>query len=293
VFLLQQLINGLLLGGVYGVASVGFALVWGVMNEINIAHAGFIVIGAYASYFLFAGARLDPLLSIPLSMGLGFALAYPIQRYLLNRALPHGLVITLATTFGLNLLIENLVRAAWSSDFRSISPAYVAQGIRLGPLLVPLLPLAVFLVAVAFVLGVYLFLERTWLGLAVRAAALNRQAARLVGIPIRSLYAFTFALGSALAAAAGTMIGTLESVYPGMGDAFLTKIFVITALGGFGSVPGALAGSLILALIEVLTAAYLTPTLVDLVAFVLLVAALVVRPQGLLGKRFYGEEAPP
>jgi branched-chain amino acid transport system permease protein len=290
VSFLQQVINGILLGGVYGLASAGFALVWGVMNEINIAHAAFIVIGAYASYFLAAGLHLDPLASIPLAMAAAFALAYPTQRYLLNRALPHGLVITLATTFGLNLLIENVVRTLWSSNFRSITPSYVASGIHLGPLLVPLLPLAVFVLALTFVGGMYVFLERTWLGLAIRAAALNRQAAGIVGIPVPVLYAFTFALGSSLGAAAGTMIGTLQSVYPGMGDAFLTKIFVITALGGFGSVPGALAGSLILALIEVMTATYLNPNIVDFVAFVLLVMVLVVRPQGLLGKQFYGEE---
>ncbi|HKI58841.1 MAG TPA: branched-chain amino acid ABC transporter permease [Trueperaceae bacterium] len=291
MFLLQQLINGVMLGGVYGVAAVGFALVWGVMNEINIAHAAFMVIGAYTSFFLFTTLHVDPLASIVVAMAVAFALAYPIQRYLLNRALPHGLVITLATTFGLNLFLENVVRRVFSSDYRSISPSYITTSFSLGPLTLPLVPLLVFVLAVAFTAGLHLFLERSSLGLAIRATALNRVAARIVGIPVQVVYAFTFALGAALAAASGTMIGTLQSIYPGMGDAFLTKVFVITALGGFGSIPGALVGSLILSLVEVLSATYLSPNIVDFVAFSLLVVVLVVRPQGLFGKRFYGEEA--
>lgn len=290
MFLLQQLINGVLLGGVYGVAAVGFALVWGVMNEINIAHAAFMLVGAYSSYFLFSSLHLDPLASVVLAMLAAFVIAYPIQRYLLNRALPHGLVITLASTFGLNLLLENVIRELFSSDYRSISPSYITTSLSLGPLTLPLVPLLVFALALAFTVALHLFLERSGLGLAIRATALNRVAARIVGIPVQSIYAFTFALGAALAAASGTMIGTLQSIYPGMGDAFLTKVFVITALGGFGSIPGALVGSLILALVEVLSATYINPNIVDFVAFSLLVAVLVVRPQGLFGKRFYGEE---
>ena len=291
MFLLQQIINGVMLGGVYGVAAVGFALVWGVMNEINIAHAAFMVIGAYTSFYLFSTIHLDPLIGSLLAMVVAFLIGYPIQRYLLNRALPHGLVITLATTFGLNLFLENVVREIWSSDYRSISPSYITTSFAVGPLTLPLVPLLVFLLALVFTVALHLFLERTHLGLAIRATALNRVAARIVGIPVQAIFAFTFALGAALAAASGTMIGTLQSIYPGMGDAFLTKVFVITALGGFGSIPGALAGSLILALVEVLSATYINPNIVDLVAFSLLVLVLVVRPQGLFGKRFYGEEA--
>ncbi len=291
MFLLQQLINGVMLGGVYGVAAIGFALVWGVMNEINIAHAAFMVIGAYTAFYLFSALHLDPLVGSVLAMVVAFIIAYPIQRYLLNRALPHGLVITLATTFGLNLFLENVVREIWSSDYRSISPSYVTSSFAVGPLTIPLVPLLVFALAVVFTVALHFFLERTQLGLAIRATALNRVAARIVGIPVQTIFAFTFALGAALAAASGTMIGTLQSIYPGMGDAFLTKVFVITALGGFGSIPGALVGSLILSLVEVLSATYINPNIVDFVAFSLLVAVLVLRPQGLFGKRFYGEEA--
>lgn len=291
MFVLQQLTNGLLLGGVYAVATLGFALVWGVMNEINIAHAAFMAIGAYTSYFLFSSFGIDPILSMPISMLVGFALGYPIQRFLLNRALPYGLVITLATTFGLNLVLENIVRKVWSSDFRSISPAYATKSIQLGAITIPLVPLLVFALSIVFTVGLYLFLERTKVGLAIRATALNRHAARIVGIPVASLYAITFGVGAALAAASGSMVGTLQSVYPGMGNAFLTKVFVITAVGGFGSITGALVGSIILALIEVFTATLINPLIVDFIAFSLLVAVLVLRPQGLFGKAFYGEEA--
>lgn len=290
MFILQQLTNGLLLGGVYAVATLGFALVWGVMNEINIAHAAFMTIGAYTSFFLFSSLGVDPILSIPISMLVAFAIAYPIQRYLLNRALPYGLVITLATTFGLNLVLENIVRKVWSSDFRSISPSYATQFVHVGSVTVPLVPVIVFGLSIVFTVLLYLFLEHTKVGLAIRATALNRNAARIVGVPVGALYAITFGIGCALAAASGTMIGTLQSIYPGMGNAFLTKVFVITAVGGFGSITGALVGSIILALIEVFAASLINPLIVDVIAFSLMVVVLVVRPQGLFGKRFYGEE---
>lgn len=291
MFILQQLTNGLLLGGVYAVATLGFALVWGVMNEINIAHAAFIAIGAYTSYFLFSNLGVDPMVSVPISMLVAFAIGYPIQRFLLNRALPYGLVITLATTFGLNLVLENTIRKLWSSDFRSITPGYATKALNLGSITIPLVPLLVFGLSILFTVLLYLFLERTKVGLAIRATALNRHAARIVGIPVHTLYAITFGIGAALAAASGSMIGTLQSIYPGMGNAFLTKVFVITAVGGFGSITGALVGSIILALIEVFAATLINPLIVDFIAFTLLVAVLVVRPQGLFGKHFYGEEA--
>lgn len=291
MFILQQLTNGLLLGGVYAVATLGFALVWGVMNEINIAHAAFIAIGAYTSYFLFSNLGVDPMVSVPISMLVAFAIGYPIQRFLLNRALPYGLVITLATTFGLNLVLENTIRKLWSSDFRSITPGYATKALHLGSITIPLVPLLVFGLSILFTVLLYLFLERTKVGLAIRATALNRHAARIVGIPVHTLYAITFGIGAALAAASGSMIGTLQSIYPGMGNAFLTKVFVITAVGGFGSITGALVGSIILALIEVFAATLINPLIVDFIAFTLLVAVLVVRPQGLFGKHFYGEEA--
>jgi branched-chain amino acid transport system permease protein len=287
---LQELVNGLLLGGVYALASVGFALVWGVMNEINIAHAAAMVLGAYTSYELFRYLHVDPLLSIPFAMLLVFSITYPLQRYLLNRALPHGLVITLASTFGLNLLLENLIQYIFTGDYRSITPSYVARSLHLGPIVVPFLSLLVFVMGLLAFALLYLFLERSWWGLAIRSTALHREAARIVGLPVERIYALVFALGSALAAAAGVMIATTQSLYPGMGDRFLTKIFVITALGGFGSLPGALLGSMLFALIEVFASTYLGPSLVDLVAFSLLVLTLIVRPQGLLGRKFYGEE---
>ncbi len=289
---LQQIVNGIMLGGVYAIVAVGFVLVWGVMNEINIAHAAFMVVGAYTSYFLFSSFHLDPFLSIVPAMAVAFLIAYPIQRYLLNRALPHGLVITLAATFGLNLLVENIIRRIWSSNYRSISPTYVNASLSAGPVTIPLVPLIVFVLAVIVTVVLYLFLERTEIGLAIRATALNRNAARIVGIPVQSIYAFTFALGVSLAAASGTMVGTLQSISPGMGDTFLTKVFVITALGGFGSIPGALIGGLILAMVEVFSAAYISPNIVDFISFSILVFILIVRPQGLFGKRFYGEEVP-
>lgn len=265
MFILQQLTNGLLLGGVYAVATLGFALVWGVMNEINIAHAAFIAIGAYTSYFLFSNLGIDPMLSVPISMLVAFAIGFPIQRFLLNRALPYGLVITLATTFGLNLVLENTLRKLWSSDFRSITPTYATKALHLGSLTIPLVPLLVFGLSILFagsasdlatfffyafaalalgsVILVYI-IRRSRLGYALRAIQASEEAAVVMGINTTIYKVVAWAISAAVTGVAGGIYAYWTG-YISPGHLFdIVKLFIMVLLGGAGTVLGPVLGAI-------------------------------------------------
>ncbi|MBO8140878.1 MAG: branched-chain amino acid ABC transporter permease [Firmicutes bacterium] len=284
----QILVNGLLTGGLYALVAVGFSLVWGVMNVVNIAHASYIMLGAYITYWLFHLYGLDPFLSIPVSMAALFLLGYAVGSLVLNRVVRFGLVMTLVLTFGIDMILQNGALLLWSADYRSITPAYAGQGLAAGGVMIPYVRLAVFVLAVLFVALFSLFLSRTRMGNAIKATALNPFAAELNGVRIQRVYALTYAIGAALAAAAGSMVSVVYTIHPQVGNVFLTRAFVITVLGGLGSIPGALLGGVILGLAESLATVTVGIGWSEAISFTLLVAILIVRPQGLLGKRFFG-----
>ena len=282
------MVNGLLTGGLYALVAVGFSLVWGVMNVVNIAHAAYIMLGAYMSYWLFRLFNWDPFLSIPVSMAALFVLGYLVASLVLNRVIRFGLVMTLVLTFGIDLILQNAALMLWSADYRSVTPAYAGQGLAIGGVMVPYVRLAVFLLAVLFVVLFSLFLSKTRVGNAIQATALNPGAAELTGVRIERIYALTYAIGAALAAAAGSMISVVYTIQPQVGNVFLTRAFVITVLGGLGSIPGALLGGVILGLAESFATVTVGVGWSEAVSFALLVLILIVRPQGLLGRRFFG-----
>ncbi|HEY8416453.1 MAG TPA: branched-chain amino acid ABC transporter permease [Limnochordales bacterium] len=284
----QIVVNGLLTGGLYALVAVGFSLVWGVMNVVNIAHAAYIMLGAYMSYWLFRLFNWDPFLSIPVSMAALFVLGYLVASLVLNRVIRFGLVMTLVLTFGIDLILQNAALMLWSADYRSVTPAYAGQGLAIGGVMVPYVRLAVFLLAVLFVVLFSLFLSKTRVGNAIQATALNPGAAELTGVRIERIYALTYAIGAALAAAAGSMISVVYTIQPQVGNVFLTRAFVITVLGGLGSIPGALLGGVILGLAESFATVTVGVGWSEAVSFALLVLILIVRPQGLLGRRFFG-----
>ena len=282
------MVNGLLTGGLYALVAVGFSLVWGVMNVVNIAHAAFIMLGAYISFWLFHLYGVDPFLSIPASMAVLFVIGYLFSSVVLNRVIRFGLVMTLVLTFGMDLILQNAALMMWSADYRSITPAYAGQGLAIGGVMIPYVRLAVFLLAVLFVVLFSLFLSKTRVGNAIQATALNPAAAELTGVRIQRIYALTYAIGAALAAAAGSMISVVYTIQPQVGNVFLTRAFVITVLGGLGSIPGALLGGIVLGLAESFATVTVGIGWSEAVSFTLLVVILIVRPQGLLGRRFFG-----
>ena len=282
--LAQVLLNGVLLGGLYAVMALGLALVWGVLNIVNLAHGAFIMLGAYVSWYLYTDAHIDPFIGLPITALLMFALGYALQRGLLNLVVRAPMFNTLLITFGLEVVLTSLAQLAFSADYRTINPPYSGESLQLGPVVLPLVRLGAFGVAIILTVGMWLFLLHSRLGRAIRATAQNLVAARLYGVEPRHLYAVTFGLGLALAGAAGGLYGTVSQVNPYIGASLTAKSFAIAIIGGLDNPLGVIVGGLVLGIVESLTSLYIGPTYRDVASFGILVLVLVVRPGGLLGK---------
>ncbi|MGE8686127.1 MAG: branched-chain amino acid ABC transporter permease [Achromobacter sp.] len=282
--LAQILVNGILLGGLYAVMAQGLALVWGVLNIVNLAHGAFIMLGAYASWYLYTDLGVDPFLGLPVTAAALFVLGYALQRGLLNLIVRAPMFNTLLITFGLEVVLTYLAQLAFSADFRTINPPYAGNSYALGPVTLPMARLAAFGVALALTLGMWLFLLHSRLGRAIRATAQNLVAARLYGVEPRHLYAVTFGLGLALAGAAGGLYGTVSQINPYIGATLTAKCFAISIIGGLDNPLGVMVGGLFLGIIESLTTLYVGPTFADVASFGILVLVLFLRPSGLLGR---------
>jgi branched-chain amino acid transport system permease protein len=286
---IQTLVNGLLLGGVYGLATIGFSMVWGVMGIINLAHGAYIMIGAYIALLAFNAWGLDPFMAIPLAMTVLFVIGFMIQRFLLNSILKTGLLLSLALTFGLNLVLVDLFVAGFSSDLRSVRTSYASDAFEIGGVLIPSVRLAACVLALVLAWGFHFFLSRSRHGQAILATALDREIAQTMGINPTLTYALTAGAGAALAGAAGCMAAMLFPVSPHMGNSFISAVFVITVLGGIGTLGGAIVAGFLFGLIQATASAVLGVGTQEIVAFVFFLVALVLRPQGLFGRKYFGE----
>jgi len=289
--LLQTTVNGLLLGGVYGIATVGFSMVWGVMGIINLAHPAFIMIGAYVTVLLYAQFGLDPLISIPLSMAVLFVVGYTLQAGILNRILRTGLLLSLVVTFGINLAIVDLFSLLFSSDLRAVNVSYAQASIEVAGRLVPVIRLIAAGLSVLLGVTLYGVLRHTRVGQAILATALDREVSSLMGLDPQRVYALTAGVGAALAGATGSLASMIFPVSPAMGNIFLGAAFVVTVLGGIGSVEGCIVAGFLYGLTQAWAAYLMGPSYQELVAFALFLVILVVRPQGLFGRAFFGEHA--
>ena len=281
----QAVINGIMLGAFYGVMVLGFSIIWGVMGVINLAHGEFIMAGAYTTWFLNDRFGWEPLLTLFAVIILFFLIGYLLQRLLINRIIDRPFLISLLVTFGLAIIMSNTIKLAFTATPRSVDS--VLSGFwRVGEVTIPRTKTGILIIALIIMVFLHLFLQYTRLGKSIRAAAQNREAARIVGIVIPVVYALTFAICIALTAGAGTLISPIAPIFPFMGAALTLKAFAITAMSGLGSIPGALVGGLVLGLIETFVATYVPgigTNLGIISSYVILVVVLVVRPQGLFG----------
>lgn len=289
MLLLQVFINGILLGGLYACMAIGFSVIWGVMNIINLAHGSMILSGAYITYVLHAHLGLDPLLGLPVAGLTMFAVGFLLQRYLLNRVVQASVFMTLMVTFGLDMVLTNINLSIFSADLRSITPPYSGSGLEIGSIRISYPRLGVFVIAILLTLGLYWFMNRTRAGNAIKATSFDSEAAGLVGMNTAWVYSITFGIGAFMAGVTGSLVAVTQSFTPVVGASYTMKSFVIVVLGGLGSIPGAIVGGMILGVVENLTSIVLNPGLRDAVSFILLVVILVVRPRGIFGKRFYAE----
>lgn len=287
--IIQITVNGVLLGGLYACMAIGFSIIWGVMNLINLAHGSMIVLGAYITYFVSTQTGIDPFLTIPLAGASLFVVGYMLQTFVINLIVRASVFMTLIFTFGLDMLMINIFLIAFSADLRSLSMPYAHDTFHLWGFSAPYGRLIVFALAIVLTLALSFFLSSTRTGRAIKATSFDRDAASLAGIDIDRIYALTFAIGAMMAGMAGSLIAVIYSFSPVTGESFTMKSFVIVVLGGLGSVPGAILGGIALGVAENFASYLLDPGYRDAIGFGLLVLTLVLRPQGLLGKRFFAE----
>jgi branched-chain amino acid transport system permease protein len=279
---------GLLIGGLYGLAAAGLSLVFGVLRVLNVAHGELIMLGGYGTFWLVTLLGLDPFVSlalvIPGSLLLGVLLYWALFGFVVRADEETRVKNSLLIGFGLALALHALAVRLWTADERSVTTAYGGTVLQLGELSIPLVRLASLALAFALIGGLQLLLTRWRWGKAIRATAEDWQAALLTGIDIRRAYLLAFALGTALAGAAGTLVTVAYSVSPSIGLEWTLKALIVVVLAGLGSMIGTFVGGLVLGLAEAASAAAFGGPYREVVGLVIFVVVLVVRPRGLFGR---------
>ena len=281
----QVVISGLLLGGIYALASVGLSLVFGVMRIINFAHGEFLMLGMYGAFWAFALWGVDPYAASLGLVALGVLLGLAVGRLVVLPTVGRPHVVQVFATVGLSLALQNLVLYLWTGNYRTIRTAYTGLTLALGPFRISVAQLLGFVIAVAVALALIGVLHRTMLGRAIRATAQDRLAATLVGIDVGRIYLWAFALATACVTIAGALLLPLYPAFPTVGHKYVLIAFVVVILGGMGSIKGALAGGLLLGVVESLSGYLLGAAMKELVYFVLVITVLALRPSGLFGLR--------
>ena len=281
---LQNVTGGLLIGGIYALIGVGLSLIFGVMRVINFAHGEFVAIGMYLAIVLFRQLGIDPYLTLFIALPAGLILGWVIQRVVLARLIDSPGDSTLLATLGLSLVIANTLFLLFGAEPQSIFLRYATATVTVADIRLPIAQLIAGGITLVIIVVLWLLLNRTEIGRAVRATAQNRLGAELVGINTRSIHALVFGIGMALAMAAGIILSPLLFAIPTVGSSYTLKAFVVTVLGGLGSIPGAIGGGLLLGLVEFLGASYLSSGYRDAYGLFAFLLVLLLRPEGLFGR---------
>jgi len=279
----QAVINGLLIGGIYALVSIGVTLIFGVVKIVNFAQGEFVMIGMYISFFLGAQFGIDPVVSLLVSMPVLFFACVLVQHFLIRRVLGLNDLPQIFLTFALSLLILNLSLMLFSANYRTLHTSYSDDAFHLGGLYVPVAKLIAFAVAMVLSGALWVFLRTTDLGKAMRAASQNREVAQLMGINPNRVFAVALGIALALAGAAGSLLMPFYPAYPMVGQVFVLMAFVAVVLGTLGNVIGALIASLLMGIAESLGIQFIGADSGLIVVFLLLLTTLAVRPSGLAG----------
>lgn len=282
---LTELVNSIFYTGLYATLALGLTLVFGVMRLVNLAHGDLIIAGGYLGVFFGVNLGLDPLVALLLIVPVMMALTYPIQRGLLNPLLAVGEEPPLVATFGISLVIETVLQIGYSSNAQSLNPSYGVTGIDILGTNVRVIFVIALVIGVILVLATHFALTRLRVGKALRAASEDAEAAASLGINVKHIYALTFAVAAGLSAFAGIELGVAFSLTPTAGLSWLLIAFTVIVLGGMGSVLGTLVGGFAVALAQEYGSLAFGPQYQDLIVFGLLVVVLVIRPNGIFGRR--------
>jgi branched-chain amino acid transport system permease protein len=277
---LQHVLNGVVLGGTYALLGIGLTLIFGIMRVVNFTHGELYAFGAYLAYLFIALLHVDFFVSIALAALAGFALGALIERVLLRPLGSADTDTVMLVMIGAWIAMQNAEQFVWGGVAKLVPSPFAQEPLVIGP--VSVLPLRLFVLAATLLLlvGFYLLIDRTRLGMAMRATFQDRDTAALMGVDVRRVYTLTFALGSALAAIAGALLGPMFLVYPTMGNLVGLKAFAVVILGGLGNIAGATAGGFVLALVEEFGAGYVSSEYRDALGFLVIIVVLTLRPQG-------------
>jgi len=282
---LPAMLNGIATGAVYALVALGLTLIYGVLHIVNFAHGSLLMLALYGVYFLYTLLGIDPYLALPIVVPAMFVLGYALQRTVIATA-SHGREDNiLLVTLGLSIVIDNLALYLWSADTRTINPSYAFDTVDLGVAFIAVPKLVSFVGALLVTALLWLLIQRTDLGKAIRAVARERQGARLVGIDVEHIFAMSFGIGIACVGAAACLLLPSYYAHPGVGESFVVVAFTIVVLGGMGSFVGALIGGFIIGMTESLGGLFLGENLGLIGVFVIFIAILLFRPTGLFGQR--------
>jgi branched-chain amino acid transport system permease protein len=280
---LNVLVVGILLGGIYGLVSIGLNLIFGVIRVVNFAHGELVMLGMYGAFLAYSLLGLDPYLSIALILPALFVFGLIIQR-LIIQPLQSESMMQMFATFALLTILQNVVLAITRGEGYSVPTKVAALGLELGDIRVSATRLIILVAVTAIAVALHLFLQRTLIGKSIRAVTQDRQAARLMGINVERTFMVTFGIGAALAGLAGALIAPIYTLSPGIGGNFILAAFAVVVLGGLGSVAGAYFGGMIVGIVEAFAGYYVDPELKQAIWFLIFLAVLVFRPTGLFGQ---------
>jgi branched-chain amino acid transport system permease protein len=283
--LIQGLIAGLLLGGLYSLVGLGITLIVGVMGVVNFSHGAILMLSMYAAYWISVYTRISPYVLLIVVVPLFFLVGVGLQRTIIKPLLVRSFDVQILVTFGLSLFLVNFALLIWKADFRSVVTPFSYSSIIVGEVTIGNARLIAFLVSIVAAMIFYAFLQKTKTGKAMRAVAQDRILASLLGVHVVKIDALAFGVGAACAAIAGVLILPFYYVFPTVGDTFLLSAFATIVLGGFGNFMGALIGGLIIGVVEGLTSVALSSELKQAASFLIVILVLLYRPEGLFTRR--------
>lgn len=284
--LFQNIVNGILLGGLYALMAVGLSLCFGVMRVANSAQAAMAVLSAYISYWLFVLYGLDPFFSIGISMGILFIFGLGIYRSLVTRIIntPSPTLLSFLLLSAVSIVMENSMVMAGGNIYRAIYTSYTATSVEIAGVVFPIVRVVGFVISMSVILVLSLVLKFTYVGKAMRAITQDRKAATLMGVNATRIGSITFGIGAALSGIAGVFLALIYAFYPAVQGLWIAKLYAIVIFGGMGSVPGAMLASMILGMVEAVIGVYIPTMWAYVAAYVILLLTLFIRPTGLLGR---------
>jgi branched-chain amino acid transport system permease protein len=281
--ILQILISGILLGGVYILASIGLTLIFGVAKVVNFAHGEILMLGMYLTFWLYSLFKLDPTFSIVLVVPIFFLLGTLMYLFVIRPSLNAPELTQVFATLGLSILLQNLALLLWGADYRTVKTFYSDSVVTISPeISISVSRVVAFVTSLLILLVLIIFLKKTYIGKAIQAVSQDRSAAMLMGISVKKIYMYAVGIGCACAGLAGALLIPQYYAFPTAGGSFILVSFVVVVLGGIGSIPGAIVGGIIVGLLESITGLFV-PELKEASYFIFFILILIIRPYGLFG----------